>query len=192
MAKKTTKKKIKKCTHTGKCVVCGKKTVKGQPVPCDCYKAKKNVRNTTKNPGGRPALFKTVPELEAKIDDYFKNGVKKKKVIVGKGIKERIEYIEFPTICGVAYHLGFESRQSFYDYEKVERFSYTIKRVRLFIENEYEALLQSSNVVGAIFALKNFGWKDKIETEHGLTDGFSDLIKEVSSGGIGLPIKTKP
>lgn len=70
------------------------------------------------------------------------------------------------TISGLAYYLGFESRQSFYDYEKNAKFSYTIKRARLFIENEYEKLLASGNVTGAIFALKNFGWSDKQEVEH--------------------------
>jgi len=69
------------------------------------------------------------------------------------------------TITGLAYHLGFESRQSFYDYEKRENFSYTIKRARMFIENEYEKLLISNNTTGAIFALKNFGWTDKQEVD---------------------------
>lgn len=69
------------------------------------------------------------------------------------------------TISGLAYHLGFESRQSFYDYEKREAFSYTIKRARLFIENSYEERLSGNNATGSIFALKNFGWKDKQETE---------------------------
>ena len=45
--------------------------------------------------------------------------------------------------------------------EKEDKFCYTIKKARLFIEHEYESLLSYGNVAGAIFALKNFGWIDK-------------------------------
>lgn len=112
---------------------------------------------------GRPALFNTKEELQDKIDDYFLNGVKIKTIVVGKP-PQSIE-IQVPTITGLANYLGFESRQSFYDYESKSEFSYTIKRARLSIEQNYEELLQSSNPTGAIFALKNFGWKDKQEIE---------------------------
>lgn len=83
------------------------------------------------------------------------------------------------TITGLAYYLGFASRQSFYDYENDERYSYTIKRARLFMESVYEGQLLKGNVAGAIFALKNFGWSDKQEidqkTEHSGTIGFSGI-----------------
>jgi hypothetical protein len=72
------------------------------------------------------------------------------------------------SISGLALHLGFESRQSFYDYEKNEIFSYTIKKARLRLEQQYEESLMSQYVVGSIFALKNLGWKDK--SEMGFTD----------------------
>lgn len=69
-----------------------------------------------------------------------------------------------PTITGLAFFLGFESRQSFYDYEKREIYSYTVKRNRLRIESEYESRLSMHNPTGAIFALKNLGWSDRQET----------------------------
>ncbi len=97
---------------------------------------------------GRPAEYETPEAMQEAITDYIQTNHGKL------------------TITGLAYHLGFESRQSFYDYEKRELFSYTVKRARMFIENEYEKLLQSGNVTGAIFALKNFGWSDKQEIEH--------------------------
>lgn len=85
-------------------------------------------------------------------------------------IKEYLDTVGAPTITGLAYFLGFSSRQSFYDYEKNEKHSYTIKRARLYMESVYEANLIKANVAGAIFALKNFGWTDKQEidqkTEH--------------------------
>lgn len=95
---------------------------------------------------GRPPKYETPEELEKKIDEYFEDVTK-------------------PTITGLALFLGFESRQSFYDYEKNGNFSYIIKRARLHIESIYEESLHSQSCTGAIFALKNFGWKDKQEVE---------------------------
>lgn len=115
---------------------------------------------------GRPPIFETVDDLANAIDDYFQNGVTKRKVVIGKGENTRVEEIPVPTITGLCYYIGFESRQSFYDYEDKDEFSYTIKRARLFIEKEYEEQLSVGNTTGAIFALKNMGWRDKTETEH--------------------------
>ena len=51
------------------------------------------------------------------------------------------------------------------------------------IEREYEEQLQTGNPTGAIFALKNFDWKDKAEIEHtvpdSLVDKFAGLTVEV-------------
>lgn len=113
---------------------------------------------------GAPPYFKNVDELQTKIDEYFNKGVKKKTIIVGKGENKEAIEIPVPTITGLCYYLGFESRQSFYDYEKRDEYSYTVKRARLFIESEYEEQLQIGNTTGAIFALKNMGWIDKVET----------------------------
>jgi hypothetical protein len=113
--------------------------------------------------GGRPPKFSSVEELTEKINEYFNGGMKKRSVVVGHAAAKKVVEIPVPTISGLALFLGFASRQSFYDYEKEEGFSYTIKRARLFIESEYEEQLQFGNVTGAIFALKNLGWKDKSE-----------------------------
>lgn len=108
------------------------------------------------NEGGRPPLFASPDELQDKISGYFNNPPDKKTIVVGNGT------IDLPifTITGLAYHLGFESRQSFYDYEQHKEFTYIIKRARLRIESNYEQNLQFSNATGSIFALKNMGWKD--------------------------------
>lgn len=116
--------------------------------------------------GGRPPIYDTPEELQEKIDLYFREGVKQKTVVIGKAPNNYEVQIPVPTITGLCIFLGFESRQSFYDYEKREGFSYTIKKARLFIENEYEEMLAVGNTTGAIFALKNFGWVDKQEIEH--------------------------
>lgn len=120
---------------------------------------------------GRPALFTTNKELEIKISEYFE-------LLKGefhfeadsedesKDIKVWDKAPEPPSITGMALFLGFESRQSLYDYEKNDVFSYTIKRARLTIEVFYEQNLLGRGVTGAIFALKNFGWKDRQELDH--------------------------
>ena len=135
------------------------------------------------NIGGQPPMYSDPKVLQDKIDDYFKNGVSTKPVVVGRGENKEVVEIPVPTITGVCLHCGFESRQSFYDYEKKEGFSYIIKKARLFIEKHYEELLQVGNTTGAIFALKNMGWIDKITQDHKNDGGKfenskNDLTKE--------------
>jgi hypothetical protein len=114
---------------------------------------------------GRPPIYTTPEELQEKIDDYFKNGVESKPIVVGKGDGKTVIDIPVPTITGLCLYCGFESRQSFYDYEKREQFSYIIKKARLFVEKHYEELLQVGNTTGAIFALKNMGWIDRVNQD---------------------------
>jgi hypothetical protein len=122
-----------------------------------------------KNKGGRPSFYKTPEQIQQAIEGYF---TKIKGEINlnedGDGIPYKTDP-EPPTITGLALHLGFESRQSFYDYEARGEFSYAIKRARLRIENSYEIALRFNNPTGAIFALKNFGWTDKQEVEQKTT-----------------------
>lgn len=111
---------------------------------------------------GRPPKFKNPKDLEKKINKYIEVAPDKTIITDKDGKEYRIPHY---TISGLAYYLGFTSRQSFYDYEKNEKFSYIIKRARFFIEKEYEKLLQGNNCTGIIFALKNMGWSDKTEQE---------------------------
>jgi len=90
----------------------------------------------------RPRIWDNIEDLEKAIDEYFN------------------QWAGRVTITGLALHLGFESRQSIYDYEKNGQFSYTIKKGRLRVENYYELNLLGDHTTGAIFALKNFGWAD--------------------------------
>lgn len=95
---------------------------------------------------GRPPIFESNKELEDKCISYFNHCEEEK-------IKA--------TITGLALYLGFESRQSIYDYKDNKEFSYTIKRACLAVENSYE--LNGTPI--DIFALKNMGWEDKHETK---------------------------
>lgn len=103
---------------------------------------------------GRPRIYSTAEEMEAEIEAYISSC---------KANDEKA------TITGLAYHLGFESRQSIYDYKEEGEFSYIIKRALLFIESKYEQALHGNSVAGPIFVLKNMGWKDKTEVEKSVT-----------------------
>jgi len=107
---------------------------------------------------GQPAFYETPEELQDKIDEYFQGGYRMRTIITKDGDKIEVPAI---TISDLVIFLGFCDRSSFYNYEEREKFSYTIKKARTFIEREYEELLQKGLGAGAIFALKNFGWVDK-------------------------------
>lgn len=116
---------------------------------------------------GRPRKFSDVEKMQQKIDEYF-NNCPDFVIITGfdKNNGEFVEYKKYtPTMTGLALYLGFVSRQSMLDYEEKPDFSCTIKKARLRIEHEYEKQLYMDKCTGAIFALKNFGWKDKVENE---------------------------
>lgn len=133
-----------------------------------------NIRNKKKqppeikpNPVGRPPFYKTPEELQEKIDLYFKNlPMVTKYTAMGNEV-----LVPCPTITGLTLFLGFSDRQSYYDYEQNKpQFTCTLKKARTFIEKHYEEMLQNGNTTGAIFALKNFGWKDKQEVDQNNTN----------------------
>lgn len=123
-------------------------------------------------------MFESADEVEALVEEYFEKGVKMKTVVLGPPNARYSIELPVPTITGLCLYLGFESRQSFYEYEQKPEFTYTIKKARLLIETEYEEMLQAGNTSGAIFALKNFGWSDKQEIDQNLNH----------SGGIEIKI----
>ena len=102
---------------------------------------------TVKGVGGRPMKFKTPEELQKKIDAYFK-----------KTPDDEI------TITGLAIALD-TTRETLIDYGKRDEFSDTIKNAKDRVANEYEKDLRKKGRSGDIFALKNFGWKDKQEQD---------------------------
>ena len=99
---------------------------------------------------GRPMKYQTLKELEDAIVTYFEENPK------------------YPTITGLALHLGFDSRRSFYNYQERKQFSQVMKRAALRIESIHEANLYSGAPTGSIFWLKNRDWKDKQEQEHSI------------------------
>jgi hypothetical protein len=95
----------------------------------------------------RPLKFKTIKKLQSKIDKYFKDTPK-----------------DEWTITGLAMALD-TYRQTLCNYEEKDEFVDTIKKAKQKVENGYEIDLKKSGRSGTIFALKNFGWTDRSETD---------------------------
>lgn len=106
---------------------------------------------------GRPLKFKTLQELQEAVDNYFNTCPKDEWTITGLAM-------ELDTYRSVLIDYGSGK----YDQEDRE-FSYTIKKAKQKVENGYEIDLKKAGRTGTIFALKNFDWKDKTETD--LTSG---------------------
>lgn len=102
-------------------------------------------------PTGRPPYYKTPEEFEAKADEYFNS----------------LEDGEPPILTGLTLYLGFADKSSLYDYAGKPEFFHSVKRALTRIEASYEGKIASGiqAAAGPIFALKNFGWKDKQEIE---------------------------
>ena len=114
---------------------------------------------TEVNKGGRPRLYDTPEQFDAKVYEYQDH------------CKENNEPV---TWTGLALFLGFSSRQSIDEYLNYDGFSDSVKRAKTFVEWNYEKRLAGDGTpTGAIFALKNFGWKDKTETD--ITSGGEKL-----------------
>jgi hypothetical protein len=116
--------------------------------------------------GGRPLKWTSVEEIKPLIDAYFT-------------ITPRKEW----TITGLALALD-TSRETLINYEGNDKFFDTIKKAKEMVHNAYELDLRKQGRSGDIFALKNFGWKDK--SEHDLTSGgekiafFESELKKLS------------
>lgn len=143
---------------------------------------------------GRPLKFKSVKELQEKIDAYFaecdphwvdaerlslpktttiRNGKEvisydtnaDKVIEIYKAWSKQIPY----TITGLALALD-TTRETLLDYEDKEQYSYTVKRAKLKCQNYTELRLYEPNAVGPIFSLKNnYNWKDKTEVDNNIS-----------------------
>ena len=116
-----------------------------------------------KNKEGRPLSFKSVEELETKIQEYFDSCYCNKIDDLGISYKENIEPI---TMSGLAYALGV-NRKTIVNYSHKEQYFPTISRAREKAEAYMEKCLYTNkSVQGIMFAGKNnYGWVDKSEVE---------------------------
>jgi len=130
-------------------------------------------------PAGRPPKYKTPEEMQKIIDLYFfacrvhQDGNTDRLSDCTEEELSIINDIEdiVPTISGLAYTLGM-STEALRNYEDKEEFLVTVKRAKQRVEMSLEQRLAGTAVTGSIFSLKNnFGWKDKVETDHTSSDG---------------------
>jgi DNA-binding XRE family transcriptional regulator len=145
---------------------------------------------------GQPRKFQTVAELQAAIDGYFESCFaelpmrdKDGNVVLdaaGKPYIERLQVEPF-TITGLALALD-TSRETLMDIENgnwsyTEEYSDAISRAKLRCQNYAEKQMYTAKSAnGPIFALKNYGWKDKQEIDTNATGSIevvfsSDLEK---------------
>jgi len=132
------------------------------------------------NNGGHPMKFKTVEELQKKIDAYFESCWQD--IIVrdkignvafdadGQPIRDRQQVAPY-TVSGLAVYLE-TTRETLLDYENVyKEFSSTIKKAKEKIKAYTEAALFTiKNPAGAIFNLKaNWGFQDTQKVDVNLT-----------------------
>jgi len=105
---------------------------------------------------GRPPKFKSVEELEEKIEEYKQYLLEKDKPA---------------TIAGLAYYTGID-RQTLYNYQKKDEFFGTIKEFVDWVKMTMEETAIDNSSSGVIFLMKNYGYTDKVEqeiTEHKIT-----------------------
>lgn len=109
---------------------------------------------------GRPLKFQNVNDLTIQIDKYFNETPK-----------------DEWTWTGLALYLDTD-KETLKDYrENRADFIAPLKTAMLKVENGYELDLKKSGRTGTIFALKNFDWKDKTESEVTGKDG-KDLFPQ--------------
>ena len=121
---------------------------------------------------GRPRAFKSVEEVEEKINAYFNYCEEKEKPY---------------TMSGLAYYLGI-SRQTLVNYSNQDQFFDTIKKARDRVQMELEeiALSNKANPTFTIFNLKNnFDWKDsnEVKTNVEITK-VDELLNEIKNSSL--------
>lgn len=113
---------------------------------------------------GRPKKWNSVEELETAINNYFETTPENKWTMTG-----------LCMCCDMDYH-------TLINYSKEEDFFQSIKRAKIKVHNQYEIDLREKGGSGPIFALKNFGWKDRQEIDNTVrleTSPIDELIKSI-------------
>lgn len=128
----------------------------------------------SKNKGGRPPMYKSVEEIQKKIDEYFID-CEGKPLLDAEGNPMIDKYgnpirtgVRPLTITGLALALGFTSRQALLNYQEKEEFVDTITRAKAKVEQyAEERLFDRDGANGAKFSLANNfeGWREKQQIE---------------------------
>lgn len=135
---------------------------------------------------GRPLTYKTPDELQTAIDKYFADCDGKLlrdedgTAIVDKFGNPVIVGKKPPTVTGLAYALGFKSRQALLNYQGKKAFNDTVTRAKLYIEAYCEErLFDKDGVKGATFSLeRNFrNWRPDNDTNAEVLSKLDETIK---------------
>ena len=137
-----------------------------------------------KSRAGRPPKYRTVEELQAKIDAYFTacEGTPllddEGKAVTDKYGEPVLVGAHPPTVTGLALALGFTGRQALLNYQARRGFVDTITRAKARCEAyAEERLFDRNGANGAQFSLKcNFGWNDKAPAD---TDGEVKILDDL-------------
>lgn len=137
-----------------------------------------------KGKAGRPPKYKTVEEMQTKIDAYFTSceGTPllddEGKAVTDKYGEPVIVGAHPPTVTGLALALGFTGRQALLNYQAKPKFVDTITRAKARCEAyAEERLFDRNGTTGAQFSLKcNFGWNDKSPAD---TDGEVRIVDDL-------------
>ena len=144
---------------------------------------------------GRPYMYKSVADMQAVIDQYFKDCEgellrdNKGDIVYDKFGKPVILNQRPPTITGLALALGFAGRQTLLNYQGRKCFKDTITRAKARIEAyAEERLFDRDGVKGAMFSLVNNckGWSYNPTTDDNeanepmtkLIEGFKDAEQQ--------------
>jgi hypothetical protein len=118
-------------------------------------------------PMGKPPMYKTVGEIEEKIEKYFEDCKghpltdSKGKQMFNKFGSPIFVDVHPPTVTGLALALGFTSRQALLNYQAKPEFVDTITRAKARVEQyAEERLFDRDGSNGAQFSLRNNfkGW----------------------------------
>ncbi|HEY4196335.1 MAG TPA: terminase small subunit [Mucilaginibacter sp.] len=134
--------------------------------------------------------FSSADQLDALIAQYFEqlagHSVENEPTNKTDAEKKKLTVLSEPsTITGLAFHLGFSSRQAFEDYEAKGKFADHLQRARLRIMADYEKKLHVTSSTGAIFALKSMGWNEQKPA-----DELADQVLKIEIVQSGPPLSS--
>lgn len=138
---------------------------------------------STRSPAGRPPRYKTVEEMQAKIDAYF-IACAGEPLLDETGTAVTDKYGELviigahpPTVTGLALALGFTGRQALLNYQAKKQFMDTITRAKSRCEEYAESrLYDRDGARGAQFSLEhNFRWNTATAAEESEVKILDDL-----------------
>jgi len=126
-----------------------------------------------KNLGGRPKAFETIEQLNFIIEQYIASRLATEKPFT---------MLSFYIYADISKETGSQYIGGTYDDDN-KKFSDSLKKLKDICEAyAEEQLFTNKNTAGIIFNLKNnFGWKDKTEVEHQVTNidvKISNLLDE--------------